>query len=474
MLASDASTNSTQAYKCPNPYSCAMPRHQMMRPSLTSSTGFKEGACPFLLVAPLVTSSGIPDEGSSMCATGIDASSLGCTKCAKDFGRKDNDPFSCEPCGKLDSAMKWWAAWLAQPMILFLLSMRSAENAAASRGMAAALANDVVKIVLAYLSSISVVVSSVTSTDAYRELNAADRARQTLRLTRQTAQRGDVTYSSSSDCLLMDGQGAASVNQLVALSLQKPACVLAVAAALIAIRACGRAAFSGSTLDLKELRAEVLNSLVTCSLVAGNQFLPGVAAAGMRALPCFHMQTAFDGEGPLQFMAYDPDTACRAHTRYLATCGPALAFAFAAGPAYWMTLLRRWQGAQQGGPLRFLTGSYRAGFHWWESGRLSKTMLIACVVTASPKSYCPLQQLQLCLLVTVAYGFWHCFNRPYKHLVLNVAEAGSLFTLSVGMVLSGECWRAAGGRSPRASGAASSPASLRCCSSTFSDWRASG
>ena len=92
---------------------------------------------------------------------------------------------------------------------------------------------------------------------------------------------------------------------------------------------------------------------------------------------------------------------------------------------------------RQVGPVRFLTASYRAGFHWWESGRLGKTMLIACLVTASPTSYCPLQQLVLCLIVTGAFGFWHCYNLPYKYSVLNIAEAGSLLTLFVGMALSG-------------------------------------
>merc|ERR1740121_1262837 len=123
--------------------------------------------------------------------------------------------------------------------------------------------------------------------------------------------------------------------------------------------------------------------------------------------------------------------------RQLKTCGPALVLVFVVGPVYWLTFLRRQQGARQAGPVRFLTGSYRAGFYWWEAGRLCKTMLVASVVTASPTSYCPLQQLMLCLLITVVFGFWHCQSSPYKYFVLNTAEACALLTLSVGMVLSG-------------------------------------
>ncbi|CAK0822611.1 unnamed protein product, partial [Prorocentrum cordatum] len=383
MMTSDA--HGTHAHKCPNPHACSVPRRRTMRPA-EDSTKTETMRCPLRLDEHDEAAG----EDRPMCASGFDPATPGCTKCLPGFGRKSTDPFACERCRRSGSAEKW-AAWLAQPLLLFLLSMRSAENAAASRGMAEALANDVVKIVLAYLSSISVVVSSVTSTAAFRELNATDRAREVLKLTRKTAQHGDVTYSSSSDCSLMDGKGAASVDRLLALSLQLPACVLAIVVLLLAARACCRAALSGGTLGLEELRAEVASGLVTSSLVAGNQFLPGVASACMRALPCFHTQAAVDGQDLVQLMVYDPDAECRARLRHLAACGPALALAFAAGPGYWRALLRRQQGAPRAGPVRFLTGSYRAGFHWWEAGRLSKTMLIACFVTASPTSYCPLQ-----------------------------------------------------------------------------------
>ncbi|CAK0893607.1 unnamed protein product [Prorocentrum cordatum] len=329
------------------------------------------------------------------------------------------------------------ATWLAQPLLLFMLSLRSAENAVASTGMAEALANDVVKIGLAYLSSISVVVSAVTSTAAYRDLTTTSFAVEVLHWTQQSAQLGDVTYSTSIDCMLSEGVGAASVDQFLAVSLELPVYVLIVATLLIIVRACCRAVLSSGNVGLEEIRAEVLNKLFTCSLVAGNQFLPGVSSACMRAFPCFHIQNAVDQKGPIQFLCYDVGTECSDKGQYLKTCCPVLLLAFADGPAYWLTVVRGQPGAQQAGPMKFLTGSYRAGFRWWEAGRLSKSMIIASIVTASPTSYCPLQQLMLCLFVTVAFGFWHCFNTPYQHPWLNAAEAGSLLTLSGGMVLSG-------------------------------------
>jgi len=433
MIASGA--RGTEAHRCPNRDACSVTRRWKMTPTMANSTKVKECSCFLLLSAHGGNSSGATDELGSMCATGFDAASPGCATCLPGFGRKNSDPFLCEPCAESGRAEKI-AAWLAQPLLLFFLALRSAENAAASKGVAAAVANDIVKIGLAYLSSVGVVVSAVTSTGSYHELSATDRAREMLNLARQ-ARRGDVTHAASSDCLLTGGQGAASVERLLALSLQVPACVLATAAVAIVLRACCRAVFSGGTLGLEDLRAEAANGMVTCSLVAGNQFLPGVASACMRALPCFHTQKAVDGSAIAQFLVYEPGTVCRENAQHLGTCGLALLFTAAVGPAYWLALLGRRRGAQQAGPVRFLAGSYRSGFEWWEAGRLGKTMLIASVVTASPSSYCPLQQLMVCLLITVAFNLWHCSSRPYKYWVLNVVEAGSLFTLSVGMVFSG-------------------------------------
>jgi hypothetical protein len=435
MVISDA--NGTQAHKCPNPDSCPKKRRRRMRPiGANKTTEFKDGSCPLLLAAIPGSSDDATDGGPSVCGNGFDPASPGCAKCASGFGRKNTDPFSCQLCGKLSSTGKTVAA-LSQPLILFILSLRSA-NLAASKGMAESLANDMVKIILAYLSSVGAVISAVTSTDSYRGLNATDRAREILNLTQQTAQHGDVTYSFSNDCLLMDGQGAASVDQLLAFSLLLPVCVLVVTAILVAVHDGCRTAFSGDTLGLDGLRAKAVERMITFSLVAGNQFLPSVASACMRVVPCFHTQATSGSDVPSQFMSYDVDGECNmASTPYLMTCGPVLVLAVVAGPVWWLSLLRREQSAQLAGPVRFLTGSYRDGFHWWEAGRLCKTMLIASVVTASPVSYCPLQQLMLCLIITVAYGFWHCSTFPYKNLVVNVAEAGSLLILSSTMGLSG-------------------------------------
>ncbi|CAK0905578.1 unnamed protein product [Prorocentrum cordatum] len=437
MMASDA--NGTEAHRCPNRDACPVSQRQRMKPARVNNTKVKGGSCPLLLSEH----SGAIDKLNAICAAGFDITSPGCAKCLPEFGRTNKDPFSCEFCGKSGWAYKM-AAWLGQPLIIFLLAWRSAESAAASMSVTEAVANDVVKIGLAYVSSIGVVVAAVTSTDSYHELNATDRARHLLDLAQQ-AQLGDITYSTNSDCLLMSGRGAASVDQLFALTLQLPACVLAAAAFLIVLRACCRAVFSDGPFGLKDLRKEVVHRMVTCSLVAGNQFLPSVVSASVRALPCFHTQEAVDGNGPAMLSAYDPDSACRENAQLLWMCGLGSVCAVVAGPVYWLTLLRHQKWARHAGPTRFLAGSYRHGFKWWEAVRLGKTMLIASVVTASPTSYCPLQQLMLCLLITGAFSLWHCSSSPYKYPVLNAAEAGSLSTLSVGMLLSGLL---AGGRWP--------------------------
>ncbi|CAK0849685.1 unnamed protein product, partial [Prorocentrum cordatum] len=126
------------------------------------------------------------------------------------------------------------------------------------------------------------------------------------------------------------------------------------------------------------------------------------------------------------FMVYEPDRECHESTQYSWICGPALVVARAARPVSWLTMLRRQRGAEPPGPMRFLTGSYQAGFHWWRSGRLGKIMLIACFVTLSPTSYCPLQQLQLSLLVAAVFGLWHWYVLPYTRPVLSAAGHGVL------------------------------------------------
>jgi HEAT repeat protein len=434
MMVSDA--YGTESYRCANRAACPAVRNQKMKlRRVSDSTKLIKDDCPLVLSTSHGSSSGAADQISSGCATGFDPASVGCTRCLPGFGRKSSDPVACEPCAQSDWATRR-LVWLAQPLLIFLLSLRSAENVAASKGMAEAMANDVFKIGLVYLSTASMVVSAATSTDTFREMNATGLAGQMAFLARQL-QRGDVTYSSSSDCVLMNGEGAASVDQHLALSLQLPACVVAIVGTFIIVRACCRVAFSGGTNRLKEFQDEVASRMFTCSLVAGNQFLPGVVSACMHALSCIHIQRSVDGKDPIQYMAYAPDMECRRRTRFLGTCGPALVFAFVAGPVYWLTLLRRQQGMQRAGPLKFLTGSYRCGFTWWEAGRLIKTMMISSIVALSPTGYCALQQLMLCLVITLAFTAWHCFHCPCEYLLINAVEAGSLLTLSLGMVLLG-------------------------------------
>ncbi|CAK0893606.1 unnamed protein product [Prorocentrum cordatum] len=98
MMHSDA--HSTHAYRCPNPVSCPVrPRQKMMPAKTNSTTKFKKGACPLLLQTPLRNIG----ENTSACTFGLDPATPGCTKCLPGFGRKNRDPFSCEPCGRADT-----------------------------------------------------------------------------------------------------------------------------------------------------------------------------------------------------------------------------------------------------------------------------------------------------------------------------------------------------------------------------------
>jgi hypothetical protein len=373
---------------------------------------------------------------SSLCERGYDESSRGCAKCTTGYGRTPTDPFSCQRCG---TPLMHWAIWFVPPLGVFLFSMYNAETAATCSSEAARLANDLWKILGAFLPAAAVVMNLLKSTDAYRALKKEDVGGQSMfGLTDGASQYGDVSPFLSLDCLLTDGKGPADVHQLLLIQVALPAAVVAVVTILLVARSCVRAALSEGAFGIKEMRADILHGLFTSSLVAGNLFLPPVAATCMQMFPCFHTQVGIDDKhDPPMFMAYLPDQDCSERWGYWPIHGSVLAVAFLAGPAYWLTLLRREKDSSQAGPLRFLTGAYHDKYRWWESWRLTKTMLVASLVSSSPTSYCQLQQLMLVLFISTVFGFSHGVYQPYKIFVLNAAEAISLSVLCISMALLG-------------------------------------
>ncbi|CAK0873416.1 unnamed protein product [Prorocentrum cordatum] len=132
-----------QAHRCPNNAACPGEVFNVTyRGSTDTGTSARR---PANATCPLARRSG---DGAP-CSRGYDSRVAGCAGCIAGWGRLPLDAFSCKRCGKV-----WlhWAAWLAHPSALLAISMRSAQSVA-TRGDAAAFANDMLKIALSFSSS---------------------------------------------------------------------------------------------------------------------------------------------------------------------------------------------------------------------------------------------------------------------------------------------------------------------------------
>lgn len=99
---------------------------------------------------------------------------------------------------------------------------------------------------------------------------------------------------------------------------------------------------------------------------------------------------------------------------------------------------------EQDNSLRFLNGSYKERYNYWEACRLSKTMALAAISAMSPSSYCPGQKLALALAVMGLFLLGHSACSPYRNRTLNRVELRALAVLALGMVaavwLAAESW----------------------------------
>lgn len=176
---------------------------------------------------------------------------------------------------------------------------------------------------------------------------------------------------------------------------------------------------------------------MTLGLVSANLYLPGIAAACVIALPCYHTQS---GSGSEEFrMVHSPHESCEERLIYIAIRAPILALVFVVGPALWLWLLRHHhddEGEKRYQVLRFLTASYHPGEKGWEANRLAKNILVSCAVAIAPLSYCPGLQLTSVLCIMFSFTAMHLRSRPYKFDLLNKVEAVSLWVLNICMLIS--------------------------------------
>ncbi|CAK0848337.1 unnamed protein product [Prorocentrum cordatum] len=395
------SDHGLRAHKCPHIGACP---GEVANVTYTNSTD---------VTCPLARSGG----AGAPCSKGYDGNVAGCAGCIGGWGRSPTDAFTCQRCG---IAWVQWAVWLAHPSSLLAISLRSAKRAAAL-GDAAAFANDVLKIALSFSSSSAVIISALASSATYRNLN--EQTRTWLTWTSYPAQAGEATWSSSADCLL---GWTLSLRQMLLLALANPLIVLAAT--------CFVLGFLHIVRRRQGMSSCFTEDLMTVVVVAGNQYLPSVAAACAIAAPCYHTQTGEDASEDL--LVYSTRESCHQRMSYMVTRAPVLTLAFAAGPALWRWLLHRAgkDGSEQ--CLRFLTASYRPEHAGWEANRLTKNMLLKCAVAVAPTTYCPVRQLILVLCPMLAFTTWHFRMNPYRFNLLNSVEATSLWVLNLCMLAS--------------------------------------
>jgi len=399
-----------QAHRCPNQNAC--PGEVFNTTYYSSCDAFQPGSCPLGRQDEDARTTA-PGPRRGPCDVGYDARVAGCAGCLDTWGRSAKDPFKCQRCD--NAKLPQWATWLAHPAALLALSMRSA-NSAATRGDAAAFANDILKISLSFSSSSTVVVSALASTTTFQDIG--QQGWNLLGWSASFTQVGEVAHSSSPDCLLGLGR-ALSPDELLALSLVNPGIVIAAATPVLAAISRWRG-------------ASFTQSLLTLAVVAGNQYVPRIAATCAYILPCFHTQaTAVEG-GLMAYSTREPREECAKRWTYAPIRALLFFLACAAGPGLWRWLLRHREG---GHFVRYLTASYRSEHQAWESNRLVKDIAMSCVIAANPVTYRPGTMLSIAVCTMLTYVCWHVKCQPYKFRVLNYVEAGTLFNLTVCMVL---------------------------------------
>jgi hypothetical protein len=317
-----------QAHKCPNARACLGEALSVEVPGGRASTQPRANdTCRF---AP------VNESRTPNCSAGYNSSVAGCAGCLQGWGRSPSDAFTCQECPGQSNreSGQWaltWALWLARPSALLAISLRSALMAAA-RGPAAAFTNDVLKIALSFSSSAAIILSSLDTSTAHRDLSVD--VKNWLEGFSMTAGSGEPIGYSSYDCLFWH---ALSLDELLAVSLLNPAIVLVAAAMLLGIISFVR--------RRQSLESNFVEDMMTLVLVMGNLYLPNIAAACAIAVPCYHTQTEeyrmTDKAAGKFLMAYSITDSCGNRLSYLAVRVPVLALAVVAGPILWAWLLHR-------------------------------------------------------------------------------------------------------------------------------------
>jgi len=202
--------------------------------------------------------------------------------------------------------------FVTTPLAIYLVSVRGALTRAKTRS---GIFNDLLKIFLSFGTGAAVVMRSVMSSDSYQLLPELP---QMFLSSGGASVESAALYSGSLDCLTNSTVG---IDRFLLLVLLQPSAImLASFAAIAAQQALGIA------------HRPVKYYIIVVSLVVGNQFLPQIVGAAVRALPCAHTQKTEDGLAH-QFLTYETSIGCEERPgSYIFMTGGTCAFSRVFGP----------------------------------------------------------------------------------------------------------------------------------------------
>ncbi|CAE7759614.1 pmp10 [Symbiodinium sp. CCMP2456] len=359
-------------------------------------------ACPGSNLS--LTAAGIAANKTQLCATGY-VRSPGCVRCSAGYGRNNQDPFTCSPCGTASTTLQ--VAMVALPSgafyaVALILARPRTET------------QQIFKIFLAFITVSCRSLSAVPHTPHYEKLktdlhNAAKSLYYFLTALDFVIETEPNNGNYSLDCWgIFDGSVDAKWSLLVAW-------VIPTAWLLLGL------GWRGSNQWLKSL------------VVWGNVFIPPLVGATMKLSPCFSTQESHRilmYEAPLGTICASSLAGMAKEPRFWLFIGTG-SLLLLLGPFLWLSVVTsRGKGTKQpegeSDTEAFLVAGYRPEVRWWEVTVLARKAAILIIATLFPMSWAPAAHLVYLLVITILAELVHVQVQPYASADLNRLEAMAL------------------------------------------------
>jgi len=397
------------AYHCPNPRACPGGTLWMAWGPVDNGTETAFGWRP---------------RKNDICAAGYDPDTPGCLACQQGYGRQQWDPFTCKMCG-----LAWvgWGAFVVQPLVLFILGLRSAGQAEQASSF-----SSILKILLSWMQISSLVMFVLPFGHQYHKVAT----KLDDMLSKGEAIRNIPFYSPSLDCLL---NRMLTPGQHLGLRLLIPVASLVV------------------VLVTQRLHGYNFHQII---LVWTNTFLPEVTGCCWRYVPCVAVSkeyTRLAAHAIFRGGALgDADWTCSGYEYVyrLVRGSVGLLVCILVGPVYWLYVIRdsrSWEPKKRSQSLNFLIQGYKPSCDWWEVTVLTRKMMLVVCAAALPVSSCPglyvLGLMFIMILAQVAHAEYTPYEQRKKFRVdlccfnlgldLNRTERAALTAGNLTLVLAG-------------------------------------